>query len=255
MEGNNMVTRKSAKALALGAALITLTGAAAPSPQAVLSASPAEAWQDIPAEDMMIIRFKDGTSAIVQLAPEFAPVHVANIRKLVQTGWLDKAAIIRSQDNYVVQWGYPDDQEPPLPEGIIKTPPAEYEQLLSQAFKPLGYRDTFAADVGHVASWPVATDGTQQWLPHCYGMVGVARDVTPDTGSGTQLYAISGHAPRALDRNVAVVGRAISGMENLTTRPRGSEDLGFYKTPPEAGVLRLSPWPAIYPRLIALDFR
>ncbi len=60
-------------------------------------------------------------------------------------------------------------------------------------------------------------------------MIGVARDVPPDTGSGTQLYTIIGHAPRHLDRNLAVVGRIVSGMDVLADRPRGSEDLGFYK--------------------------
>src|SRR3546814_1513538 len=67
----------------------------------------------------------------------------------------------------------------------------------------------------------------------CYGAVGVGRNMSPDTGSGAELYAVIGHAPRHLDRNIAVVGRVISGIEHLSSLPRGTEALGFYKTEAE----------------------
>ena len=69
---------------------------------------------------------------------------------------------------------------------------------------------------------------------HCYGMVGVGRNYSPDTGSGAELYTVIGHAPRHLDRNIALVGRVIEGMQHLSSLPRGSGDLGFY-TAEEAG--------------------
>ena len=60
-------------------------------------------------------------------------------------------------------------------------------------------------------------------------MVGVGRNLSPDTGSGAELYTVIGHAPRHLDRNIAVVGRVISGIENLSSLPRGTGALGFYE--------------------------
>lgn len=66
------------------------------------------------------------------------------------------------------------------------------------------------------------------WPLHCYGMVGVGRGMSPDTGSGAELYTVIGHAPRHLDRNIALVGRVIEGMEHLSSLPRGKGDLGFY---------------------------
>jgi len=66
------------------------------------------------------------------------------------------------------------------------------------------------------------------WPIHCYGMIGVGRNYSPDTGSGAELYTVIGHAPRHLDRNIALVGRIISGMEHLSSLPRGSGALGFY---------------------------
>jgi peptidylprolyl isomerase len=71
----------------------------------------------------------------------------------------------------------------------------------------------------------------QAWLAHCYGAVGVGRDLAPDTGTGGELYAVIGHAPRHLDRNIATVGRVVEGMDLLTSRRRGTEALGFIKDP------------------------
>ena len=51
----------------------------------------------------------------------------------------------------------------------------------------------------------------------------------PDTGTGGELYAIIGHATRQLDRNIAIVGRVVSGIEHLAALPRGTETMGFYK--------------------------
>src|SRR5581483_4138859 len=78
---------------------------------------------------------------------------------------------------------------------------------------------------------PVAESGGEAWLAHCYGMVGVGRDVNPDTGTGAELYAVIGQPPRQLDRNIAVVGRVLSGMPLLAAMPRGQGDLGFYANP------------------------
>ena len=58
---------------------------------------------------------------------------------------------------------------------------------------------------------------------------GSGEGLTPDTGTGGELYAVIGHSPRQLDRNIAVVGRVIEGIEQLSALPRGTEALGFYK--------------------------
>lgn len=93
-------------------------------------------------------------------------------------------------------------------------------------------RDAFAEWVEVYKGWPLAAVGTGdegRFCPvHCYGMVGVGRGYSPDTGSGAELYTVIGHAPRHLDRNIALVGRVISGMEHLSSLPRGSGALGFY---------------------------
>jgi peptidylprolyl isomerase len=62
-------------------------------------------------------------------------------------------------------------------------------------------------------------------------MVGVGRGTQVESGSGAELYVVNGHAPRHLDRNVALVGRVVQGMELLSTLPRGTGPLGFYEKP------------------------
>jgi peptidylprolyl isomerase len=204
-----------------------------PSPQEIIDAAPASAWRDVPADDLVVMTLADGHVVIYQLAPVLAPVHTANIRQLVRSGYFDSASILRVQDNYVVQWGRPD-EDPTKPIGIVANPPAEYETALVRVkFKALPYRDTYAAKTGYIDGWPAASDGTSAWLVHCYGMIGVARDVPPSTGDSTQLYTVIGQAPRHLDRNLAVVGRILSGMEFLTDQKRGTEALGYYKTDAE----------------------
>ena len=92
---------------------------------------------------------------------------------------------------------------------------------------------------GWWCGWPVAVyAGDQASLTHCYGTVGVGRDLAPDTGMGGELYAVIGHAPRHLDRNIALVGRVIEGIEQMSALPRGTEALGFYKTGSVARMIR-----------------
>lgn len=210
--------------------------AAAPPPKArtpteIVAAAPAAAWKAIPAEDLLVLDLKGGGRVVIQLAPQFAPVHVANIRALARAHWWDKASIYRVQDNYVVQWGN-NETEQALPASVVAKPPAEYRRSLNGlAVHPLGYPDAYAPKAGYASGWPIAFDpkaGTAN-LTHCYASVGVGRDLSPDTGTGGELYAVIGHAPRHLDRNIAVVGRVIEGIEHMSALPRGTEALGFYK--------------------------
>ena len=179
----------------------------------------------------MLMDLANGGRVAIELAPEFAPVHVANIQALARANYWQGASVYRLQDDYVAQWGH-NDSDKPWPTGIQPKPPAEYTRpLKGLAIKPLGSPDPYAAAAGFVNGWPVAYSVKQNWadLVHCYGAVGVGRDLSPDTGVGGELYAVIGHAPRQLDRNIAIVGRVIDGIDKLSSLPRGTEALGFYK--------------------------
>jgi len=208
----------------------------APDPNAVVQAAPAEAWRAVDPADLLVIELKEGGRVVIELAPAFAPVHVANVRAFARAGWWNNATIYRVQDNYVAQWGN-GDAKTELPAGVVRRPPAEYHRdLAGLNVRPLGFPDSYAPMVGHSDGWPVAYDPEEgrAWLTHCYAYVGVGRDLAPDTGTGGELYAVIGHAPRHLDLNIAVIGRVVEGMNLLSARPRGTEALGFYKDPAQA---------------------
>ena len=213
--------------------LLGLVAAAPPqkqTPTDVVNAAPAAAWRTIAPQDLLVMTLDGGARIVIQLAPAFAPVHVANIRKFAAANYWQGAAVYRVQDNYVAQWGI-NEAKRALSVGAVAKPPAEYvRSARGLAIIPLGSPDPYARSVGFWRGWPVALyrDGTAS-LTHCYGAVGVGRDLHPDTGTGGELYAIIGHATRQLDRNIAIVGRVVAGIEHLSALPRGSETMGFYK--------------------------
>ena len=212
--------------------LIAAAPAAKPkTPSEIVAAAPRADWREIAPENLVVFELVGDRKVVMQLAPSFAPVHVANIRALAKGGWWDGAKIYRVQDNYVVQWGN-NESDKALPQGVVAKPPAEYHRARKGlTIVPLGSPDAYAPAAGFASGWPVAYDpkaGTAN-LAHCYAMVGVGRDLSPDTGTGGELYAVIGHAPRHLDRNIALVGRIVSGFEAMSSLPRGTEALGFYK--------------------------
>jgi peptidylprolyl isomerase len=202
-----------------------------PTPNDVVAAAPASAWKTIPSDDLMVIDLQNGGRVVVQLAPAFAPVHVANIKGLARGKYWDGATVYRVQDNYVAQWGL-NESDRPWPAGVTAKPPAEYTRALKGLkVTPLGSPDPYAPGAGFADGWPVAYSAKARWanLAHCYASVGVGRDLSPDPGTGGELYAVIGHGPRQLDRNIALVGRVVDGIDRLSMLPRGTEALGFYK--------------------------
>jgi peptidylprolyl isomerase len=202
-----------------------------PTPNDIVASAPASAWKAIPPDELMVIDLKNGGRVVVQLALAFAPVHVANIKALARGHYWNGATVYRVQDNYVAQWGL-NESDRPWPKGVVAKPPAEYTRPLNGLrITPLGSPDPYAPGAGFADGWPVAYSSKAGWanLAHCYASVGVGRDLSPDTGTGGELYAVIGHGPRQLDRNIALVGRVVDGIDRFSTLPRGTEALGFYK--------------------------
>ncbi|HET6552010.1 MAG TPA: peptidylprolyl isomerase [Dyella sp.] len=216
------------------------TPAHTPSPKELLAKSAAQEWRTPDPQNLLVMKLPQG-QVLIELAPDFTPLHVANIRTLVREHYFDGLAIVRVQDNFVTQWADPEDDDNgdksklrPLGSAKAKLPP-EYTRAIDARlpFTRLPDGDVYAPEVGFSEGFPVARDKAsgQEWLTHCYGMVGVARDVDPQTGSGSSLYAVIGQAPRGLDRNLAIAGRVLQGMEYLSALPRGTGALGFYEKP------------------------
>jgi len=232
--------RRAALCSAACAAVLLCAGAlpAAPAPEAahrpptaaeVLAASSASDWRALDPQNTLYLELASGR-VVIELTPQFAPNHVANVVALTRGRYFDGLAIVRAQDNYVVQWGDPEGKK--SVGAAHRTLAAEFERpLRGLSLTRLPDPDTYAAEVGFVDDFPVAADPAsgRAWLVHCYGMLGAGRDTDVDSGGGTELYVVIGQAPRHLDRNVTLFGRVLSGMERLSVMPRGTGALGRYE--------------------------
>ena len=202
--------------------------------QDIIDASTAADWRT-PDPDNLLIMDIPGGRVVIELAPMFAPEHVGNIRTLAKQGYWNGLAIIRSHDNFVVQWGdTAEDPKNAKSTGNAKTKlPAEFsiKGFDEKTFRAIPDKDGWSKTVGFVAGFPAATDGEQTWMAHCYGDVGAGRGIEADSSIGTELYVVTGQSPRQLDRNITSVGRVLQGMEHLSVLPRGTGPLGFYEKP------------------------
>ena len=206
----------------------------------LLAQSPAADWRALDPENTLYMEIPQGR-VVIELAAHFAPQSAANIRTLAKAGYFDGLAIIRAQDNYVVQWGDPDEKNPKsLGEAKARIAPEFTRSSKGFAFTKLPDRDTYADETGFSAGFPAARDtkSGRAWLVHCYAMVGVGRDNAEDSGSGAELYAIIGNAARLLDRNITVVGRVVQGIDLLSPMKRGTGPLGFYEQAEERTPIR-----------------
>ena len=174
---------------------------------------------------------------VIELAPDFAPAHVGNIRAMAKGRYWDGLSINRAQDNFVVQWGDPADTDAarrPLPKTAKAKLPAEFTRSSKNLpFTRLPDVDGWAPEVGFSNGFPIGIDRGNgiAWLAHCYGMVGAGRDTPADSSTGAELYVVTGQSPRQLDRNITTVGRVVQGIELLSALPRGTGPLGFYAQP------------------------
>jgi len=202
----------------------------------VLAAAKPSDWRTPDPDSTLYLDLAAGR-VVIELAPAFAPLHAKNIETLAHEHYFDGLAILRVQDNFVTQWGDPDSDKPDKAKPLgtaSKTLAPEFERAIGDLqFTALPDSDVYAPEVGFSNGMPAARDkkSGKAWLAHCYGMIGAGRDTAVDSGPGTELYVVIGHAPRQLDRNIAVVGRVVQGMELLSALPRGTGALGFYEKP------------------------
>ncbi|MBK6416390.1 peptidylprolyl isomerase [Thermomonas sp.] len=210
----------------------------------IIDAAPASAWRDLDPANTLYMELPAGR-VIIELAPGFAPEHVANIKTMAKGGFWDGLTIYRSQDNFVVQFGDAEGEEAgkakPYPTGTRTRLPAEFTRSTEGArFDKLPDIDGWAPQVGFIDGMPAARDpkAGKAWITHCYGVLGAGRNNAPDSSIGAELYVVVGQAPRALDHQLSVVGRVVKGMELLSTIPRGPEPMGFYQKPEQRAPIK-----------------
>lgn len=234
--GLRMVFAMAVWVLPIGFAAAVAATKPAPTMQQILDASQPSDWRSVDPANTLYMGLAKGR-VVIELDPAYAPLHADNLRALAHEHYWDGLAILRVQDNFVTQWGDPQAEvEHPTHKKSIGSAKdriaPEFERDIDPKlpFTALPDGDVYAPQVGFSDGFPVARDpqSGKTWLAHCYGMLGAGRDNAPDSGPGTELYVVIGQAPRQLDRNIALVGRVLQGMEYLAALPRGTGPLGFY---------------------------
>jgi peptidylprolyl isomerase len=214
--------------LSLLASLAVAPAVSAQTSAEVLAASKPEDWRALDPADTLYLDLAAGR-VVIELSRVHAPRHVDAVKTLARQRYWDGLAINRVQDNFVVQWGDPDNKKPLAK---LSPMPPEFARAITAdlPFTALPDVDGWAKQVGFTQGMAAARSTTDQWLVHCYGALGVGRDNAPDSGLGNELYVVIGQSPRQLDGNVAVIGKVWRGMELLASLPRGTGGgLGLYE--------------------------
>lgn len=178
----------------------------------------------IPQEDLVYMHTTEGM-LIMQITDIQSPNAAAQFKNLVREGFYNNLDFYRVVDGFVIQGG----EQEFNPKTSKKS---QYRQTLKAEFtRPVPKDSSFhvvqspallAPETGFINGFPAGRDlqTNEEWLLHCPGAVAMARNNEPDTAS-TEFYAVIGHAPRHLDRNMSVIGRIIEGMEHAQAMHRG----------------------------------
>lgn len=158
----------------------------------LLSLAPAGAQQTMSTdkENTLYIDLKDGR-VVIQMRPDLAPTHVAQIKKLAREGKYDGVVFHRVIDGFMAQTGDPDGTGMG---GMGERLPAE-----------------FSAE------------------PHVRGTVSMAR--TQDPNSARSQFFICFADARFLDRQYSVWGKVVSGMEFVDKIKKGVGQSGSVSNP------------------------
>lgn len=181
-------------------------------------------WRAVDAENLLLMDLANGRVAI-ELVPAFAPRSVAQIKRLVRSGFYDGLSFYRVIENFVAQGG--------IGEGSpahrkVPTLPAEFTlpAVQTMPFTLVQKPEIWASETGFWQGFAIGRDPAtgRAWAIHCPGVFALARDADPDTSS-SEFYIPIGQAPRHLDRNLTVLGRVIAGMRFVQAAPRGDREV------------------------------
>ncbi|MEM8937351.1 MAG: peptidylprolyl isomerase, partial [Pseudomonadota bacterium] len=222
---------------ALGAAaIVALSGALAQSndasqrtPQQIIEEAPADAWRAVDLENALLMDVPAG-KIVIELRPDFAPLHVAQIKTLAREKFYDGLTFHRVLEGFVAQGGDPNGDGT----GGSALPNIEPEFARDtnavQNFTEIG-RDRISPRVGYVDGMPVAAQpealrafkvdrSVDLWPLHCPGVMSMARATLPNSAN-SQFFLMLGDSRLNLDRRYSGWGWIIDGFEATRRINRG----------------------------------
>lgn len=188
---------------------------------------PDEAWRTVDQDRLLYLETDHGL-VIIELAPEFAPDHVARMRELIDERFYDFLVFHRVIEGFMAQAGgsranpgHAADKEPLEAEFTTRRIPGEMPmtEIQDRVVNPglnlmgrAGFWNGFAAGTQPSAQAMISMDGAvESWLLHCRGAAAMARTNDPNSAR-SQWYITTGNAEH-LNATYTVWGRVRSGMD------------------------------------------
>lgn len=231
------------KRLMLGCFAMSLTlGAGAQETQAIDIPQPSEAelaaapetWRLVDPELLVVMETSKGR-IVLELAPQLAPNHVKQFKDYVRAGLYDDTPFHRVIKGFMAQGGdveqvYGAEKmlEPMQSEFIIRRDPTRFvidtAELASEAL--IGLYQGMPIETQPAWLGEMSKDGmVESWIPHCPGVLSSARTGDPNSANA-QFFLISDEG-RHLDRKYTAKGRAIAGLDVITSIKLGPEPDGY----------------------------
>jgi peptidylprolyl isomerase len=195
------------------------TPAAAPA-KPVAAATPGAAdWRAPDPNDVLVIDTNKGR-IVVEMIPEAAPLHVAQIRALAHENFYDGLRFFRVIDKFMDQTGDP--QNSGVGGSSKPNIPAEFTFRRGSDLPFVMAADQTVAEIGFFKSLPVESQSMMlgamtkdqkvtAWSLYCQGVMGMARDEDP--GSGNSQFFLMRYPYPSLERKYTAWGRVISGLD------------------------------------------
>ena len=175
-------------------------------------------WRKLSLSKTVLLTLPHG-KVVIELAPQFAPKHVAQFTHLTKQGFYDGTRFYRVIDGFVAQAGPESgsDKDKSVP---LLAMEAELKIDKNWSFTAVQQQDLFAAQTGFKDSFAIAfqakekDDEAEAWLTHCPGTLAMARGNEADSAS-SHFYFVIGQAPRYLDGIMTIFGRVVYGMQHI----------------------------------------
>lgn len=235
--------RRALLSAAAAAASVVVAGSAWAGP----ADDPAN-WRKVDPENLLMLTIKR-QEVLVELRPDFAPVHVAQVKKITRDTNYDNLPFHRVIDDFMAQGGetyavyqvYP---RYPLMKGEFtfgRNPGKQKVQWFGKTpgGDRLGYFEGFAVqgqpdEIAAISEPPVA----KTWALHCSGIASMARTEDPDSGD-TQFFLMRHPrvGPEGLDAQYTIWGRAVSGLDVIRSIKPGPDETDGRMQPSQADKL------------------
>jgi len=186
-------------------------------------------WRSLDLNNTLLMTLPHG-KVVIELAPQFAPKHVAQFKALTKQGLFENNKFYRVIDGFVAQAG-PEVRRDNTPLLSIES---EWQPNKNWPFTLVQQPDLFAPQTGFVKGFAVGynPEHNQAWLAHCPGIIAMARSNNPHSAS-SHFYFTIGQAPRYLDRIMTIFGRVVYGMNNIQAIQRTAVIAGDKPVPKE----------------------